>query len=113
MKNETYIDDVRLIPGRVYPENGPLDIGELVGWDRDGMRMDEEQEEIDLAGYFYGDYFQGSGSYRRYLGPDEYGIEPVFTVEGPCGTRWPVAWQEHPEVTPAQFATAIERTNLQ
>lgn len=61
-------EHAKLIPGRQYDP----DYLRCVGWtDGDGTGVE---------GYSYAAYLDGD----RYLGPDEHGIEPVFT-----GLRWP------------------------
>ena len=109
MENETYIDDVRLIKGFLYPEEGPFANGEPTGWVRDGVEIDEEGTDREaLLGYMACEYFESAGAgLLRYLGPDTEGVEPLFQVEGPAGQEWPVAWQEHPEITPEKFCVAI------
>lgn len=110
MTTETYIDYVRLIPGHAYPDDGPFPIGDVVGWDKYGKRISDDirDEGYSLLGYDAGCYFEGRD--KVYLGPDEYGVEPVFCCEGPAGTPWPVAWQENPELTGP--APAVRRWNL-
>ena len=108
MENGTYIDDVRFMPGFLYPEEGPFANGEPVGWVQNGVLMDEDGDDREaLLGYMAGEYFEAAGAgLLRYLGPDSEGIEPLFQVEGPIGKEWPVAWQEYPEITGEQFQKA-------
>ncbi len=59
------IDCVTLLDGEIYDWTTL----ELVGWCNASWMLTD-----DCVGYFVGDYFRDG----KYLGPDEFGIFPVF-----------------------------------
>lgn len=69
---------------------------ELRGWTHEGILMGSEEEAEETQGYSYFTYFDPQG---KYLGPDEYGIEPAME-------------EEHPELTPEQLSHARRRINM-
>ncbi len=77
----TYID-VYLRQGFIYHTEGRFAIGESVGWTRHGVPMDDDGDDREaLLGYMVGEYFEDAGAGRlRYLGPDMFGIAPLFQI---------------------------------
>ena len=69
---------------------------ELRGWQREGTLLKAREEAEETKGYSCFAYFDAEG---RYLGPDEYGIEPAMEVE-------------NPELTPKQLSHARRRINM-
>ncbi len=69
---------------------------DLRGWKHEGHLMGPKEEAKKTQGYSYFAYFDPEG---KYLGPDEYGIEPEME-------------EEHPELTPDQLAHARRRINM-
>lgn len=69
---------------------------DLRGWKHEGHLMGPKEEAKKTQGYSYFAYFDPEG---KYLGPDEYGIEPAME-------------EEHPELTPDQLAHARRRINM-
>ncbi len=71
-----------LLKGFIYHTEGRFAIGESVGWARHGVPMDDDGDDREaLLGYMVGEYFEDAGAGRlRYLGPDMFGIAPLFRI---------------------------------
>ena len=69
---------------------------EYVGWGvvgepRDGVIVNGPSgETVDVSGYHTGDYWSGD----RFLGPDDFGITPVYRA--PDGTTFPEGAKKYP-----------------
>ena len=73
---------ITLTAGQSYPANGTTRVVNVAGWRRYGQVISDDVRDdgyYELVNYDAGAYFEGPN--HRYLGPDEFGVEPVFEVE--------------------------------